>query len=64
MKKLFLVGIAFSALVSCKKNYTCEYTLIDTTYKSEYKELDKKQAKAAKESCEEVGVTFSVVKTM
>jgi major membrane immunogen (membrane-anchored lipoprotein) len=63
MRKLLIVGLAVFTLASCKKNYTCEYTLVDTTYKSEYKELDKNQAKAAKSSCEEAGGTFSVVKT-
>ncbi|MCO5258860.1 MAG: hypothetical protein M9916_01835 [Crocinitomicaceae bacterium] len=62
MKKVFFIGMALLAFTSCKKDYTCTYTLIDTTVESKFTNLDKKQAKDAKANCESVEGTWAVVK--
>lgn len=60
MKKLFVYGcvavLGAASLVSCKKDYTCDYGDGDVVT---YSKLGKTQAAAAKTTCTTYGGTWS-----
>lgn len=62
MKKVLLLAIVATAfgLTSCKKDYTCECTILGTTSSVKYTNVKKADAKKSCEALNQVGVSCSL----
>jgi hypothetical protein len=59
MKKVLVVAaVAMMALVSCKKDYTCDCTVLGQTSSTEFKDVKKKDAQ---EACDEASVALTIL---